>query len=62
MATDESISNDGDDQRKGAKAGSGPAANVNPAKQGDESPMAKPSALWFLVPIVLIALGVFLAR
>jgi len=35
---------------------------AKPSAAADEQPMAKPSVIWFLVPIVIIALAIFLAR
>ena len=34
----------------------------NESPSGAEQPMSKPSAIWMLVPLLLIVLAVFLAR
>ena len=62
MATDESISNEQNDHGQRAKAGIAPRGSGHPATAADEQPMTKPSLLWFFVPIILIAMGVILAR
>jgi hypothetical protein len=61
MTTNESISNVQNDQEEQAKASITPkGSSGQPA--GDEQPMTKPTLLWFLVPVIVIALAVFLAR
>ncbi len=62
MATDESISNEQNDHGQRAKAAIAPRSSGHAATAGDEQPMTKPSLLWLLVPIILIAMGVLLAR
>ena len=63
MTKDDSISNQhsipNEPGRPEASAGTGGA---QPPTASNEQPMSKPSVLWFLVPIVLIALGIFFAR
>jgi hypothetical protein len=58
MKTDETISND---QQESTKASVG-TDQATPIAAADEQAMAKPSVVWFLVPIVIIALAIFLAR
>jgi len=60
MTTDESISNEQNDQP--ARASITPKGGSGQPAAGDEQPMTKPTLLWFLVPIIVIALAVFLAR
>jgi len=59
MTRDDSISSD---QRNPTKARSAATGSGTPTTASDEQPMTKPSVLWFLVPILLIALGIFFAR
>jgi hypothetical protein len=62
MAMDEPISNEQNDHGQRANVSVAPRGTGHPATAGDEQPMTKPSLLWFLVPIILIAMGVLLAR
>jgi len=59
MKTEETISRDQQNPAKASVAGTD-----QPKQKGaaDEQPMAKPSVVWFVVPIVIIALAIFLAR
>ena len=64
MTTEEKIfkaaisKNQDDPTKKSVSA----AGRAEPVAAGDEQPMAKPSVIWFLVPIVIIAVAMFLAR
>jgi hypothetical protein len=59
MKTEETISGDQQNPTKASVARTDQAKLVTAA---DEQPMAKPSVVWFVVPIVIIALAIFLAR
>ena len=59
MKTEETISKE---QRKPTQASAAGTDQAMPSVSADEQPMAKPSVVWFLAPIVIIALAIFLAR
>ena len=59
MTRDDSIASD---QRNPTTASPAAPGSGTPTTASNEQPMTKPSVLWFLVPIVLIALGIFFAR
>jgi len=63
MTTNESSSNEQNNQEERANVSTAPKGSSGPpATAGDEQPMTKPTLLWFLVPVIVIALAVFLAR
>jgi hypothetical protein len=50
------------ENRQRTKSAAEPGQAPSPPSSEGEQAIAKPSAIWMLVPILLIALAIFLAR